>query len=194
MYLIGPSWDFFICFHFFSISGVFLLSSSLILTLSTSHCLQWRNARFCNVFFDVTSCYRKSLCKIPSALFRWNIFHSLRYEHNCLTNRIAGKQRNIKKIELYHVHTKSKGKQLWNKTKFKLIRKRKNKLTNGHGGMIIFNFELPSLEESEMSTYRLFELFEFLLYSRFTSSGFDLVLDKWTLYWITPWQWLWLKA
>ena len=32
---------------------------------------------------------------------------------------------------------KSKGKQLWNKTKFKLIPKLKNKLTNGHGGMII---------------------------------------------------------
>ena len=29
------------------------------------------------------------------------------------------------------------GKQLWNKVKFKLIRKRKNKLTNGRGGMII---------------------------------------------------------
>ena len=30
-----------------------------------------------------------------------------------------------------------KGKQLWNKAKFKLIRKRKNKLTNGQGEMII---------------------------------------------------------
>ena len=38
---------------------------------------------------------------------------------------------------LYHFHTKSKGKQPYNKTKFKLNRKRKNKLTNGHGGVII---------------------------------------------------------
>ena len=37
----------------------------------------------------------------------------------------------------YHFHTKSKGKQPLNKTKFKLNRKRKNKLTNGHGGVII---------------------------------------------------------
>ena len=36
-----------------------------------------------------------------------------------------------------YIHTKSKGKQPWNKTKFKLNRKRKNKLTNGHGGVII---------------------------------------------------------
>ena len=34
-------------------------------------------------------------------------------------------------------HAKLKGKQLRNKEKFKFIRKRKNKLTNGHGGMII---------------------------------------------------------
>ena len=32
---------------------------------------------------------------------------------------------------------KLKGNQLRNEAKFKLIRKRKNKLTNGHGGMII---------------------------------------------------------
>ena len=37
----------------------------------------------------------------------------------------------------YHFHTKSKGKQPSNKTKFKLKGKRKNKLTNGHGGVII---------------------------------------------------------
>ena len=36
-----------------------------------------------------------------------------------------------------HFHAKLKGKQLWNKVKFKLIRKRKNKYTNGQGGMII---------------------------------------------------------
>ena len=34
-------------------------------------------------------------------LFRWNIFHSLWYEQNLLTNRIAGKQMNIKKIKLF---------------------------------------------------------------------------------------------
>ena len=36
-----------------------------------------------------------------------------------------------------HFHAKLKGKQLRNEAKFKFIRKRKNKLTNGHGGMII---------------------------------------------------------
>ena len=36
-----------------------------------------------------------------------------------------------------HFHAKLKGKQLRNEAKFKLIRKRKNKLTNGHGGKII---------------------------------------------------------
>ena len=36
-----------------------------------------------------------------------------------------------------HFHAKPKGKQLRNEAKFKFTRKRKNKLTNGHGGMII---------------------------------------------------------
>ena len=36
-----------------------------------------------------------------------------------------------------HFHANLKGKQLWNEAKFKFLRKRKNKLTNGHGGMII---------------------------------------------------------
>ena len=36
-----------------------------------------------------------------------------------------------------HFHAKLQEKQLWNKAKFKLIRKCKNKLTNSHGGMII---------------------------------------------------------
>ena len=35
-----------------------------------------------------------------------------------------------------HCHAKLKGKQLRNEAKFKFIRKHKNKLTNGHGGMI----------------------------------------------------------
>ena len=55
-------------------------------------------------------------------------------------------------------------KQLWNKAKFKLIRKRKNKLTNGQGGTWLFNSELPSLKESEMSKYRLFKLFSFAFF------------------------------
>ena len=37
----------------------------------------------------------------------------------------------------YHFHTKFKGKQSQNKTNFKLNRKRKNKLTNDQGGVII---------------------------------------------------------
>ena len=37
----------------------------------------------------------------------------------------------------YHFHAKSKGKQPLNKTIFKLNRRRKNKLTNGHGEVII---------------------------------------------------------
>ena len=40
-------------------------------------------------------------------------------------------------ISKNHFHAKLKGKQLRNEAKFKFIRKRKNKLTNGHGGMII---------------------------------------------------------
>ena len=36
-----------------------------------------------------------------------------------------------------HFHAKLQGKQLRNEAKFKFIRKLKNKLTNGHGGMII---------------------------------------------------------
>ena len=36
-----------------------------------------------------------------------------------------------------HFYAKLKGNQLRNEAKFKFIRKRKNKLTNGHGGMII---------------------------------------------------------
>ena len=37
----------------------------------------------------------------------------------------------------YYFHAKAKGKQLWNKTKFKLIGQGKNKFANDHGGMII---------------------------------------------------------
>ena len=57
------------CFNFFSVSGVFMRSSSLIQALPTSRCWQWRNAWFYHVFFGVTSYYRKSLCKMSSALF-----------------------------------------------------------------------------------------------------------------------------
>ena len=53
------SLSFYKCMHF----------SSLIQTLPMSCCLQWRNARFCNMLFDVMSCYWKSLSKMPSALF-----------------------------------------------------------------------------------------------------------------------------
>ena len=63
-----------------------------------------------------------------------------------------------------HFQAKLKGKQLWNKAKFKLARKRKNKLTNGQGGMIILKFELPSLKETHMSKYRLLKLFSFVFY------------------------------
>ena len=37
--------------------------------------------------------------KCPVHLFSWNIFHLLSYEQNLLTNRIAGKLMNIKKIK-----------------------------------------------------------------------------------------------
>ena len=94
------------CFNFSSIIGVFMRFSSLTQMLPTSRCWQWRKARLCNVLFDVTSYYRKSLCKMPIALFfsfifRWNIFHSLRYEHKFLTSRIAGNLMNIKKTKLF---------------------------------------------------------------------------------------------
>ena len=38
--------------------------------------------------------------KCPVHFFGWNIFHLLSYEQNLLTNRIAGKLMNIKKIKL----------------------------------------------------------------------------------------------
>ena len=41
--------------------------------------------------------------KYPVQYFRLNIFHSWRYESNVLTNRIAGKRMNIKKIKLFIV-------------------------------------------------------------------------------------------
>ena len=41
--------------------------------------------------------------KCAVLFFRWNIFHSLSYEQKILTNRIAGKLMNIKKIKLYNV-------------------------------------------------------------------------------------------
>ena len=56
-----------------------------------------------------------------------------------------------------HFYAKLKGNQLRNEAKFKFIRKRKNKPTNGHGGWL-FSSELPSLKESEMSKYRHFKL------------------------------------
>ena len=39
--------------------------------------------------------------KCPVHFFRWDIFHSLRYEQIFLTNRTAGKQMNIKTFKLY---------------------------------------------------------------------------------------------
>ena len=44
--------------------------------------------------------------KCPVHLFGWNIFHLLSYEQNLLTNRIAGKLMNIKKIKLLGNDTK----------------------------------------------------------------------------------------
>ena len=73
-------------------------SSSLIQALLLWCCLQWRNARLYSVLFDVAPCYWKSLCKIPHAQNSW------RYESIVLTNRIAGKWMNIKKIKLYYDH------------------------------------------------------------------------------------------
>ena len=57
------------------------------------------------MLFDIMSCYWKSLCKIASVkypvhFFRWNIFYSLSYEQIFLTDRIAGKLMNIKKIKI----------------------------------------------------------------------------------------------
>ena len=74
--------------------------SSFIQTLPTSHCLQWRNSRFCNMLFDVTSVYWKSLCKMPSALFLLEHFSFIELWTKFF-NRIAGKLMNIKKIKLF---------------------------------------------------------------------------------------------
>ena len=56
--------SYFFHFHLSSIIAVFMRFSSLIQTLPTSRCLQWRNARFCNVLLNITSCYWKSRCKM----------------------------------------------------------------------------------------------------------------------------------
>ena len=53
--------------------------------------------------------------------------------------------------------------KLMNEAKFKLIRKRKNKLTNVMAEWL-FNSELPALKESEISKYRLFKMFSFVFY------------------------------
>ena len=90
------------CFHFFSVSDVFMRSSSLIQALLLWRCLQWSNARLYSVLFDVAPCYWKSLCKIPCAQNSW------RYESIVLTNRIAEKRMNIKKIKLFCCKTKLK--------------------------------------------------------------------------------------
>ena len=55
-----------------------------------------------DVTFGVTSILRNVYVKCLVHLFRWNIFHSLRYEHKILTNRTAGNQMNITKINLNH--------------------------------------------------------------------------------------------
>ena len=82
-------------FHFSSVSDVFMRSSSLIQALLLWRFLQWHNAGLYSLHFDVAPCYWKSLCKISRAQNSW------RYESIVLTNRIAGKQMNIKKIKLY---------------------------------------------------------------------------------------------
>ena len=88
------------CFHFSSVSEVFIRSSSLIQTLLLWRCLQWHNARFFSVLFDVAPCYWKSPCKIPRAQNSW------RYESIVLTNRIARKRMNIKKIKLLIIESR----------------------------------------------------------------------------------------
>ena len=62
---------FFFFFFFFlsSVIAVCMRFPSLIQTLPSSRRLQWRIARFCNVLFDVTSCYWIFLLKMASALF-----------------------------------------------------------------------------------------------------------------------------
>ena len=56
--------------------------------------------------------------KCPVHFFRWNSCHSLRNEQKLLTNRIAGKQMNIKKIKLFRInHSFS-----WYKQNLSLVR------------------------------------------------------------------------
>ena len=76
-----------------SVSDVFMRSSSLIQALLLWCCLQWHNARLYSVFLDVASCHWKSYIKKP-------VHKSWRYESVVLTNRIAGKRLNVKKIKL----------------------------------------------------------------------------------------------
>ena len=50
------------------------------------------------IYLTLRNVTEKRYVKSPVHFFRWNIFHSLSYEQNFLTNRIAGKLMNIKKI------------------------------------------------------------------------------------------------
>ena len=54
-----------------------------------------------HVTLDAAPCYWKSLPKIPHAQNSW------RYESIVLTNRIAGKRMNIKKIKLFSINSVS---------------------------------------------------------------------------------------
>ena len=67
----------------------------------------WRHVVYNNITHDSVMCsltlrhVTENRCvKCPVHFFGWNIFHLLSYGQNLLTNRIAGKLMNIKKIKL----------------------------------------------------------------------------------------------
>ena len=74
-----------------------------------------------------------------SLKYEWKNRHArtCRFFHSYLKETKKTSTVNSYNLISYHFHTKSKGKEPQTKTKFKLNRKHKNKLTNGHGGVII---------------------------------------------------------
>ena len=102
--------------------------------------------------------------------FHWGMNETKKYQLSILIILISN-----------HFHAKLKRKQLWNKAKFKLIRKSKNKLTNGHGGMII-QLRADIFERIQNVQIQALEpvfLFSFFFFFFFLSLPFLCVFHLW---------------
>ena len=73
-------------------------------------------------YMQIVARHTKMCTSVFSSIPQWSEKNSTVDSYNLISNNF---------------HANFKGEQLWNKTKFKLIRKRNNNFTNGQGGMII---------------------------------------------------------